>query len=96
VVLRTPDKEILIITKGADSVIFALAAKGQEELKERLNIDLEFYSEDGLRTLCYAMSKMTEDEYQSWSAAYEKASVCLADRDEQIAKVALLIEKGTV
>jgi magnesium-transporting ATPase (P-type) len=96
VILRTPDKEILIITKGADSVIFELAAEGQEKLKDCLNLDLEYYSEDGLRTLCYAMSKMTEKEYQSWSVKYEKAALCMADRDEQIAKLALIIEKGII
>jgi magnesium-transporting ATPase (P-type) len=96
VVMRAPDKSILVLTKGADSIIFQLLQTGQDDQTSRLNTDLEIYSEDGLRTLCYAMRTISEDHYQEWAQKYSAASLCITDRDAELEKVAIQLEKDLI
>lgn len=95
VIMRAPDLKILVLTKGADSAIFQLLIDNQESetLKSSLNFDLEIFSESGLRTLCYSSSTITETEYQNWAEKYKKACLRIENREQEIEKIATLIEK---
>lgn len=47
VILRTDDGSIILLTKGADSVIFQLLAGNQEAESSQLDKDLGMYAEEG-------------------------------------------------
>lgn len=53
----------------------------------------EFASE-GLRTLCYAVREIPEDEYARWSQIYDKAATTLVNRAEELDKAAEIIEQN--
>lgn len=54
IIVRAPDNQVLIMTKGADSHIIPRLAPGQDDLIEKTNQFLQDYSKDGLRTLILA------------------------------------------
>jgi magnesium-transporting ATPase (P-type) len=51
VILETPEGDIKILCKGADSIILERLRDGQDELINQTNQYLENYAKDGLRTL---------------------------------------------
>ena len=48
---------------------------------------------EGLRTLVFAQKVLTEQEYQTFMAAYEQASSAMNNREKQITQSMKLIEK---
>ncbi|KAM0786967.1 hypothetical protein ACM66B_002385 [Microbotryomycetes sp. NB124-2] len=92
-IVRTPDNRILLICKGADSVIYQrLAADHDQELMQSTTRHLEDFANAGLRTLCISSKYITEDEFTKWSKIYDAACASIDDRDEQIEKACELIE----
>ena len=53
---------------------------------------VEQFSKEGLRTLLLAKKDLSQREYDSWHAEYQKAERTLANRDEEIMRAAALIE----
>ncbi|EPB89154.1 phospholipid-translocating ATPase [Mucor circinelloides 1006PhL] len=92
VVLRGPDGRVKLYCKGADTVILERLSKDNPFVEPTLE-HLENYACEGLRTLCFAMREITEDEYIKWAAIYEKASTTLVDRAQELDNAAELIEK---
>lgn len=93
VIVREPDGRILMISKGADSVIYQrLTANHDEELKSRTQKDLEDFANAGLRTLCIAYRYLDEGEYLEWAKLHDEAAASLQDRDEAIDEVCERIE----
>ncbi|EST05026.1 P-type ATPase, A domain protein [Kalmanozyma brasiliensis GHG001] len=85
VIVREADGRILMITKGADSVIYQrLRADHPEELKQQTFNDLEAFANAGLRTLCIAYRYLEEKEYLEWARIHDEASASLTDRDDAI------------
>lgn len=85
VIVREADGRILMITKGADSVIYQrLHPDHPEELKQATFHDLEVFANAGLRTLCLAYRYLDEAEYLDWARIHDEASASLTDRDEAI------------
>lgn len=72
VVVRTPDNRILVICKGADSIIEKRLKPGQTYLKKTQEF-LDAYARDGLRTLLIAAKEISEDEYSAWQKKYQTA-----------------------
>ncbi|KAI7896450.1 uncharacterized protein EV154DRAFT_492260 [Mucor mucedo] len=93
VVLRGPDGRIKLYCKGADTVILERLADDNPFVKCTLE-HLETYACEGLRTLCFAMREISDDEYAKWSQVYEKASTTLVDRAEELDQAAEIIEKN--
>lgn len=88
----------LLICKGADSVIYSRLKKdsSDEKLLEKTALHLEQYATEGLRTLCIAQRELTWIQYQEWSKKHEVAAAALVDREEEIEKVADIIERELV
>ncbi|SPO45746.1 related to DNF2 - Non-essential P-type ATPase [Moesziomyces antarcticus] len=85
IIVREPDGRILMITKGADSVIYQrLRRDHPEELKQATFRDLEAFANAGLRTLCIAYRYLDEAEYVEWARIHDEASASLTDRDDAI------------
>ncbi|GAA5804821.1 hypothetical protein HPULCUR_010329 [Helicostylum pulchrum] len=102
--MRSPDGKIILLCKGADSVIYERLTKDldpdNEADREQLHIreetleHLSVFANEGLRTLCIASKVVEEDEYQSWAVRYKNASNSISNRDEQIESVCEEIENS--
>ena len=84
VVVRTPQNEIMIVCKGADSIINARLMPGQKHVEET-NKQLELYAEVGLRTLLISYKYIKEDYYQKWVEGYKVASSSTQNREKLMA-----------
>ncbi|KAJ2611333.1 aminophospholipid translocase [Coemansia sp. RSA 1365] len=95
-VLRCPDGSIKLYCKGADTVILERLDESASEFVQITLKHLEDYATEGLRTLCIAMRDISEDEYRKWSAMHAKASTTLTNRQQELDRVAELIERDLV
>ncbi|XP_077642884.1 phospholipid-transporting ATPase VB [Lonchura striata] len=103
VVVRHPlTKEIVVYTKGADSVIMDLldnSTKGDissdkrlKRIKERTQKHLDYYAHDGLRTLCIAKKVLNEDDFQKWANFRREAEAAIDNREELLIETAQHLE----
>ncbi|KAJ2163162.1 aminophospholipid translocase [Coemansia sp. RSA 552] len=95
-VLRCPDGSIKMYCKGADTVILERLAEADSPVAQTTLRHLEEYATEGLRTLCIAMRDISEEEYRRWSAMHAKASTTLTNRQQELDRVAELIERDLV
>lgn len=65
VIVRTEDGQILLVCKGADSIINARLAPDQEFVAET-NKNLDSFAEQGMRTLLIAYKYINESFYTEW------------------------------
>ncbi|KAJ2785179.1 phospholipid transporting ATPase [Coemansia interrupta] len=84
VVVRRADGRIVLLCKGADSVVMARCRPGQERLRQATLDDLERFAQRGLRTLCLGYRILDEAEYVTWRASYDAALASLGDRDAEV------------
>lgn len=91
---RHADSKILVLSKGADSVIFERSAAGQDDIKSSTDEALEEFANKGLRTLCLAGKELSEEEYNEWTLRYHDASVSLDAREERMEDLASELERG--
>ncbi|KAL4805802.1 hypothetical protein BDV18DRAFT_139873 [Aspergillus unguis] len=93
-IVRMPDRSIRLFCKGADSIIYSRLAPGkQQALRKETAKHLEVFAGEGLRTLCVADRKLSEEEYRAWSKEYDIAAAALTDREEKLENVASAIEQ---
>ena len=91
-VVRTPDNKLLMLIKGADSMIYSRLHPDNPH-KEKTEEYLEEFAKTGLRTLALGMRELTQEEFDDWSQKYDEAATSLSNREEKLADVAELIEK---
>ena len=91
VVVRTDEDKILVICKGADSIIEKRLKPGQVNLDTTKQFLYDF-ALTGLRTLLIATKEMDEEEYQDWSLKYLKAATAIKDKEKEINLVAEELE----
>ncbi|XP_004587525.2 phospholipid-transporting ATPase VB [Ochotona princeps] len=104
VVVRNPlTREIVVYTKGADSVIMDLLedpAHGSDadvenklkKIRARTQRHLDLYARDGLRTLCIAKKVISEEDFQRWASFRQEAEVALDNREELLMETAQHLE----
>jgi phospholipid-translocating P-type ATPase (flippase) len=93
VVVRDPGGRVLLLTKGADTVIYErLDARNPEPYRAVTLEHLEQFAVVGLRTLCAAYRYVPEEEYVAWAETFDAAASALVGRDEQLAACAATIE----
>uniref|UniRef100_A0A674CBH0 Phospholipid-transporting ATPase n=1 Tax=Salmo trutta TaxID=8032 RepID=A0A674CBH0_SALTR len=102
VVVRHPlTKQVVVYTKGADSVIMDLAEspKGAEQsesrqghIKEQTQKHLDNYAREGLRTLCIAKRVLEEEEYEVWLKRHAFAETSIENREELLLESAQRLE----
>ncbi|KAL3900317.1 MAG: hypothetical protein SGCHY_001422 [Lobulomycetales sp.] len=89
------DGDVLLLCKGADSVIFSrLATDSEDPVYQDTLSHLEGFASDGLRTLVLACRRIPRREYTAWKARYAAAQKALTDRDAKVEEVASEIEQG--
>ena len=67
------DGRILLLSKGADVEIFRRLASGDRRVLEANEKALKRFSEEGLRTLCFAYKQLDEDAFHLWKTKYRRA-----------------------
>ncbi|EHB07732.1 Putative phospholipid-transporting ATPase VB [Heterocephalus glaber] len=104
VVVRHPlTQEIIVYTKGADSVIMDLLEdpacvtdinmeKKMKRIQARTQKHLDLYARDGLRTLCIAKKVISEEDFQRWANFRHQAEASLDNRDELLMETAQHLE----
>ena len=90
VVVRTPKNQILVICKGADSIIEKRLKPGQKTLQKTQGF-LDAYAKEGLRTLLIASKVISEENYLAWQDKYQKASTS-QNKEQAINRVAEELE----
>jgi magnesium-transporting ATPase (P-type) len=93
--------EIILMTKGSDSVIYERLSSGQVDLAERTEKHLIDFSNEGfaflmsgLRTLLIAYRVISQKEYEEWNKVYHEASISLTDRDTKLEEVHSKLESN--
>ena len=87
--------EIVLLSKGADSIMFDLiSTKSQDDriALQRTQDFVNIYAEDGLRTLVLARRVLDDRTYREWNKEQEKASSEVIDREEKLDAVNAKIE----
>ncbi|XP_055968968.1 phospholipid-transporting ATPase IK [Sorex fumeus] len=86
VLVRNPEGDIYLYTKGADTVIFerlqlkSTVEWGTEEV-------LASFARQTLRTLCLAFKKVDENSFQKWQQHHQQASILLQNRTQALQQV---------
>jgi phospholipid-translocating P-type ATPase (flippase) len=78
--------KIMVLSKGADNVMWrrcAEGAEGAEALKEQTSQQLIVFADDGLRTLVIASKEVDEKEYKTWKEKYKRATVDLSEMEKK-------------
>ncbi|KAJ1341611.1 hypothetical protein BSLG_003800 [Batrachochytrium salamandrivorans] len=96
VIVRNEKQQLILMTKGADSIIYSRLAPGQEKDKLITLEHLSNFASEGLRTLCIAQRIISEEEYSEWLVIQREASVSLTDREQLLDAAAELIEQNLV
>ena len=87
-ILRAPNGEIIVMCKGADSILLPLL-KPQIDLQSQRLVQktiehMDGYARIGLRTLLIVEKRLTEHEYQQWNIKYQEANNSLSHREEKL------------
>ncbi|KAG6675536.1 hypothetical protein I3842_15G108300 [Carya illinoinensis] len=75
VIVRNKDGKLLLLCKGADSVIFERLAKNGREFEEKTKEHINEYADAGLRTLVLAYRELDEEEYKEFNRELTEAGI---------------------
>ncbi|XP_042480914.1 probable phospholipid-transporting ATPase 4 isoform X1 [Macadamia integrifolia] len=97
VIVQDEDGQILLLCKGADSIIFDRLAKNGRVFEEYTSRHLNEYGESGLRTLALAYRKLEEPEYTAWNSEFLRAKTTIGpDREAMLERVSDMMEKDLI
>ncbi|CAF2090058.1 probable phospholipid-transporting ATPase 8 [Brassica rapa] len=97
VIVRNPENRLLLLSKGADSVMFERLAKHGRQFERETKEHIKRYAEAGLRTLVIAYREVDEEEYRMWEEEFLNAKTLVTeDRDALIDAAADKIEKDLI
>ncbi|KAK6913103.1 P-type ATPase, C-terminal [Dillenia turbinata] len=97
VIVRTPENQLLLLCKGADSVMFERLSKNGRAFEAKTKEHVKRYAEAGLRTLVIAYRELDEKEYKTWEVEFLKAKTSVtADRDALIDAATDKIERELI
>lgn len=97
VIVRNEAGKLLLLCKGADSVMFERLANNGRQFEEETKEHISEYADAGLRTLVLAYRELGEEEYNKFNQEFLKAKNSVsADREEMVEEVAGKIEKDFV
>ncbi|URE48278.1 E1-E2 ATPase [Musa troglodytarum] len=97
VILQDEEGKLLLLSKGADSVMFERLAQDGREFEDKTKEQMHEYADAGLRTLVLAYRQLDEEEYKSFNEKFMAAKNSVsADRDEKIEEAADSIERDLI
>ncbi|CAN6201610.1 unnamed protein product [Urochloa humidicola] len=97
VIVKEPEGRILLLSKGADSVMFKRLSPDGRKFEEDTRRHINEYSDSGLRTLVLAYRVLDEKEYKEFNEKLNAAKTSVsADRDEKVEQAADSIERDLI
>ncbi|KAK8960196.1 putative phospholipid-transporting ATPase 4 [Platanthera guangdongensis] len=97
VIVQDESGQIILLCKGADSMIFDRLSKNGKIYEADTMKHLNEYGEAGLRTLALAYKMLDESEYSTWNAEFLRAKTTIGpDRDAQLEQVVDTMERELV
>ncbi|KAJ3012256.1 hypothetical protein HKX48_006359 [Thoreauomyces humboldtii] len=97
VIIRRPEGDIILLCKGADSIIYdRLSKDNDQELMDVTSNHLESFANEGLRTLCLSYRPISEEHYKRWEERYRVAQNLIENRDQESDLVAETIERELI
>uniref|UniRef100_A0A7N4NUQ6 Phospholipid-transporting ATPase n=1 Tax=Sarcophilus harrisii TaxID=9305 RepID=A0A7N4NUQ6_SARHA len=93
VIVKSASGDIYLFCKGADSAIFPRVSEGKiDQVRSRV----ERNAVEGLRTLCVAYKKCTQEEYDEIHELLHSAKVALQEREKKLAEAYDQIETNLI
>ncbi|KAK2973130.1 hypothetical protein RJ640_012194 [Escallonia rubra] len=97
VIVRGEDGHILLLCKGADTIIFDRLSQNGKMFLEATTRHLNEYGEAGLRTLALSYRKLEEAEYAAWNDEFHKAKTAVGDdRDAMLEQISDKMERELI
>ncbi|XP_062154657.1 probable phospholipid-transporting ATPase 4 [Alnus glutinosa] len=97
VIVKDEEGNILLLCKGADSIIFERLSRNGRIYEEATTRHLNEYGEAGLRTLALAYRKLDESEYATWNDEFQKAKTSIGgDREAMLERVSDMMERELI
>ncbi|XP_042976833.1 probable phospholipid-transporting ATPase 8 isoform X1 [Carya illinoinensis] len=97
VVVRNVENQLLLLCKGADSVMFERLSQDGRLFESQTRDHIKKYAEAGLRTLVIAYRELGEEEYKSWEEKFRMAKTSVtADHDALVDEAADKIERNLI
>ena len=84
VILENEKGEVLLYTKGADSMILERMDKAKNPDTDSTMKYLSEFADEGLRTLLIAYKKISKDKYIDWSKRYLEAATATENKQEKM------------
>ncbi|WOL09078.1 phospholipid-transporting ATPase 6-like [Canna indica] len=89
--------KILLLCKGADSIIFERLSKDGRMYLNETKQHLNEYGESGLRTLALAYKVLDESEYSAWDTEFQRAKTNIGpDREALVEHISDNMEKELI
>ncbi|KAL7590086.1 hypothetical protein Lser_V15G37034 [Lactuca serriola] len=97
VIVRDEFGKLLLLCKGADSVMFDRLAKNGRQFEENTKEHVNEYADAGLRTLILAYRELNEEEYKEFNEKFIEAKNSVSeDREDLIDATTEEIEKDLI
>ncbi|XP_039126290.1 putative phospholipid-transporting ATPase 9 [Dioscorea cayenensis subsp. rotundata] len=97
VIVRNEEGELLLLSKGADSVMFERLGENGREFEDKTRAHTNNYADEGLRILILAYRKLDEAEYETFNRKFTEAKNSVsADREEKMDEAAEMIERELI
>ncbi|CAL9100745.1 unnamed protein product [Musa textilis] len=97
VIVQDEEGKLLLLSKGADSVMFERLSQDGREFEDKTKEQMHEYADAGLRTLVLAYRQLDEEEYKSFNEKFMAAKNSVsAERDEKIEEAADSIERDLI
>ncbi|KAF7808958.1 putative phospholipid-transporting ATPase 9 [Senna tora] len=97
VIVKDEDGNILLLCKGADSVMFERLDENGREFEEKTMEHVHEYADAGLRTLILAYRELDEEEYKAFDKKFSEAKNSIsADQETLIREVSDEIERNLI
>ncbi|NXW38776.1 AT8B2 ATPase, partial [Phaetusa simplex] len=93
VIVRSPEGDLTLYCKGADTILYELLHSSCDSLKEETTEHLNEFAGEALRTLVVAYKNLDEDYFQDWIRRHHEASTALEGREEKLSELYEEIEK---
>ncbi|XP_055048074.2 probable phospholipid-transporting ATPase IM isoform X6 [Misgurnus anguillicaudatus] len=94
VIVRNPNGQLRLYSKGADTILFDRLDPSNEELMYTTSEHLNEFAGEGLRTLALAYKDLDEDVFDEWMKQLLFASTALDNREEKLGALYEEIEQG--
>ncbi|XP_006143250.1 phospholipid-transporting ATPase FetA isoform X3 [Tupaia chinensis] len=93
VIVRTPEDQVMLFCKGADTIICELLHPSCRSLNEVTMEHLDDFASEGLRTLMVAYRELDDGFFRAWSKKHSEACLSVENREDKLSDVYEEIEK---